>query len=330
MTSEQTPVAAITPSPLARLLNYKYTREMVAVVLLAGAFFWGTRLSPHFLDARYLLDATSLSMEIGIIALGMTFIIISGNIDLSVGSTLTLVACVMGILSTEHGMPLGLALVCGLCLGAFLGFLNGILIAWLRLPSLTVTLGTFALYHGLAQVLLGDHSISKLPTWFIGIDQWHVAGLPVPLIIFLVLAVIFAALLHRTLLGRWTYAIGTNAEASRYSGIAVDRILILLFTLSGALAALGGIIMMSRLSVARYDMANGLELEAITAVVLGGTDIFGGRGTIFGTAVALLLIGILHTGMGLANIQAENQSIVIGLLLIFSIALPNLLQRRRR
>jgi rhamnose transport system permease protein len=303
----------------------------MAVLLLALAFVAGSRLSPFFLDAPYLLNETSLYMETGLIALAMTFIIISGNIDLSVASTLALVAGVTGVLHDHYSVPFGVAAGCGLALGAFLGWVNGLLIAWFRLPSLTVTLGTFALYRGLAQVLLGDQSVSKFPEWFVGIDTRHVGNSPLPLtlVVFLGLAVVAGAVLHRSVFGRWTTALGTNEAACRYSGIAVDRVKITLFTLSGFLSGLAGLLMTSRLTVARHDMGVGLELEVITAVVLGGTDIFGGRGTIFGTVVALFLIGILKSGMGLANIKAENQLVVIGLLLIFSVLLPNLLQKRR-
>lgn len=323
----------VTGSPVSRALEHRFSREFVAVALLVIAFIMGSRLSAQFLDAGYLLNSTSDYIETGIIALGMTFIIISGNIDLSVASTLALVACVTGVLHVEHGLAMGPAAACGLGLGALLGFVNGLLITRLRLPSLTVTLGTFALYRGLSQVLLGDHSVSQFPEWFVGIDSIHLATrppLPAPLLLFLALAIIFGLVLHRTILGRWTYAIGTNAEASRYSGIAVDRVTLVLFTLSGLMAGLSGLIMTSRYGSAKYDIGLGLELDAITAVVLGGTDIFGGRGTMFGTVVTFFLIVILRGGMGLANIKPEQQMLVIGLLLIFSIVLPNLLQRGQR
>ena len=212
------------------------------------------------------------------------------------------------------------------------GGFNGVLITKLKLPSLSVTLGTFALYRGLTQVLLGDHSITDFPDWFTEIDKRYLGPtpIPLPLVIFLACAVVAGLILHRTVLGRWVNAIGTNEPACRYSGIAVDRIKVLLFTASGFMSGIAGLMMASRLTVARYDLGTGLELDVITAVVLGGTDIFGGRGTIFGTAIALFLITFLKAGMGLRNITAEHQLVVIGLLLIFSIVLPNLLQRRTR
>ena len=313
------------------MFSHRLGPELVALFLLALSLVAGARLSPYFLDLTYQLDATSLFIETGLMALAMTFIIVSGNIDLSVASTLALVAGTTGILHVKMGLPFEISALLGLLLGAFLGFFNGILVAWLKLPSLTVTLGTFALYRGLAQVLLGDQSVSNFPDWFVGIDTRHIGNtpIPLPLVIFGVLAVVCGLVLHRTLIGRWSVAIGTNAAASRFAGIAVDRITIALFTFSGLMAGFAGLMMTSRLGVARYDMGTGLELDVITATVLGGTNIFGGRGTIFGTVIAFFLIGLVRNGMGLANIKVENQLVVIGSLLLFSVILPNVLGKRR-
>lgn len=326
----RTRTAAGKRSPLANFAAFRYNREVVVLILLGIAFGVGTKLSPYFMDRDYLLDASSLYMETGLIALAMTFIIISGNIDLSVASTLALVASVTALLHAKAHLPFGAAMFLGLVLGGILGLCNGLMIVRLKLPSLAVTLGTFALYRGLAQILIGDHSVGEFPTWFAGIDYRHILGpIPAPLGIFLIGAFVFGLLLHKHILGRWTVAIGTNAAASRYTGIPNGAVIIGLFTLSGFMAGAAALMMESRLSVARFDMGTGLELDAITAVVLGGTDIFGGRGTIFGTVSALFLIGILKNAMGLANITVEKQLVVVGLLLIFSIVLPNLLQRRK-
>lgn len=305
--------------------------ELGTLVLLVISFWVGSSLSPYFLDARFLFDSTSLYMEVGVAALAMTFVIIAGQIDLSVASAMALVACVTAVLY-RSGLPMVLAVVAGLFLGVCLGFFNGLLVTRLRLPALTVTLGTLALYRGIAQILLGDHSLGKFPDWFIGIDLHYLGStiVPLPLAIFLVLAVALGLVLHRTVFGRWVYSIGTNEPAARYSGIPVDRTKMLIFGLSGLAAAAGGLMMMSRLGVARFDMATGRELDVITAVVLGGTDIFGGRGSILGTVIALFLVGILRTGMGVANIKAENQLTVIGGLLILAIVLSNIAFRKRR
>ncbi|MCL5046305.1 MAG: ABC transporter permease [Actinobacteria bacterium] len=305
--------------------------ELGTLVLLVISFWVGSSLSPYFLDARFLFDSTSLYMEVGVAALAMTFVIIAGQIDLSVASAMALVACVTAVLY-RSGLAMVLTVVAGLFLGVCLGFFNGLLVTRLRLPALTVTLGTLALYRGIAQILLGDHSLGRFPDWFIGIDLHYLGStiVPLPLAIFLVLAVALGLVLHRTVFGRWVYSIGTNELAARYSGIPVDRTKMLIFGLSGLAAAAGGLMMMSRLGVARFDMATGRELDVITAVVLGGTDIFGGRGSILGTVIALFLVGILRTGMGVANIKAENQLTVIGGLLILAIVLSNIAFRKRR
>ncbi|RYX83333.1 ABC transporter permease [bacterium] len=331
MNSSSAPLAPAKVSRGARFSEHPLQREIVALLLLGVAFVVGALLSKQFLDVAYQFDSTSLWIETGFIALTLTFIIVSGQIDLSVASTLALVAGVTGILGTRFGLPFGVACVCGLALGALLGAFNGVLVAYTKLPSLSVTLGTFALYRGLAQVLFGDQSVTGFPDWFVGIDTRHLGPtpIPLPLVLFAVAALGAGFVLHRTILGRWTVSIGLNEAASRYSGIPVQRIQVLLFTMSGLMAAFAGLMMSSRLGVARYDMGMGLELDAITAVVLGGTSIFGGRGTIFGTVIAMFLIGVLRTGMGLANIKVENQLVVIGGLLLFSVVVPNLMARGR-
>jgi rhamnose transport system permease protein len=318
-------------SPLARLVQHPLNRELMALLLLLIAIPVGARLSPYFLDANYLLNATSTYIEAGIMALAMTFVIIAGQIDISVASNMALTGTLLGICYGRLHLPFAVSVLLALLASLLMGLLNGLLVAKAKLPALAVTLGTFALYRGIAQALIGDGSISGFPEAFNGINYRYLAGLvPLPLVIFLLLALVHALILHKTYLGRWVYALGTSEPAARYSGIPVGRSLIGLFLLSGFMAGIGGVMMTSRLTVARFDMGLGGELDAITAVVLGGTDIFGGRGTIFGTVVAFLLMTLVRTGMGLANIKIEKQLVAIGLLLLFSIVLPHLLQATRK
>lgn len=311
-----------------RLLSH---REVITFGLLVVAFFISSRLSPYFLDVHYIFDATSLYVEIGVMALAMTFVIISGNIDLSVASMLAVVAVSFGLVYTRLGVPLPIAIALALLQGSVLGMINGLVVTRFKLPSMIVTVGTLALYRGLGQIFLGDHAVTGFPESFYGLDMRHIGNTPIPcpLVIFLVLAVIFGLILHKTSFGRMVYAVGTNQDAARYSGISVDRVKVICFTLSGLMAALGAIMMTSRLASARYDMANGWELDVITAVVLGGTDINGGKGSILGTVLALFLIGVLRSGMGLANIKIEYQLVVIGSLLILSIIIPGIVNRLR-
>jgi rhamnose transport system permease protein len=310
------------------------TPEAIVVVLLPIALFVGSRLSSVFLDAEYLLDSTSLYAETGVMALAMTFVIASGNIDLSVASNLALTGVVCGKLYAM-GCPMGVVIPMGCVIGAVLGGVNAMLIAGLRLPSLTVTLGTLALYRGLAQVIAGDHSISSFPGWFVGIDYRKAGMVPAPLMILLGLAVAAGLVLHRSVFGRQVYSLGTNEGAARYSGMPVARVRATVFVLSGLSAGVGAMMMLSRLGVARYDLAAGDELSVITAVVLGGTSIFGGRGTMFGTVIALLLLGVIRRAMGVSNMTPDAQLVVTGSLLIAAVLMAqgasrlNMLWRRR-
>ncbi len=306
--------------------------EIVVTMMLLIGFGVSSALSPYFLDADFLFRQALLYMEIGIIALGETYIIISGNLDLSIAGNLAMVACVSAFFHGQVGLPMEYCILIGLGLGTLAGAVNGFFVAVLGLPSLTVTIATMALYRGVAQILLGDHSIQNFPAWFLGIDRRLIPGTPIPapFMIFLVLAVVLALVLHLTVFGRWIYSIGISSKASYYSGIPTRRVKMALFTLSGFLAGFAGLMLDSRLLVARYDHGNGWELQAITAVVLGGVAISGGRGTVFGTVVALFLIAVIQTGMGVANVKVESQLAIIGVLLVASVLLSNALAARKR
>lgn len=318
-----TPEAA---APLAATLRRQFLRwEWLLVALTLAMIVVNTQLSPFFLEPNNLLRTSSDFMEIGIMMLPMVFIIITGNIDLSVASTLGLSASLLGFLHNA-GWNIWVAAAIALLVGALCGLLNGVLIARLGLPSLVVTLGTFSFYRGLAYALLGDEAARGYPEAFTYLGQGRIGDTRVPfaLVLFMALAAVFALVLHRTRFGRYLYAIGNNEAASRYSGAPVRRIKIGIYTLSGFMAALAGLILAARFGSTRPDIGTGLELAVITVVVLGGVSISGGTGTMLGAVLALLLIGITRFGMGLLNLQGQVQNIVIGLLLILSILLPNL------
>jgi rhamnose transport system permease protein len=267
-------------------------------------------------------------MEMGLMMLPMVFIIITGGIDLSVASNLGMCASFMGWLFMA-GANIWVAALAALMLGTLAGFLNGTLVARMKLPALVVTLGTYAFYRGVAYVLLGDQAARGYPPAFTYIGQGKIPGTLVPfsVVLFGVLAVGFGLVLHRTTFGRYLFAMGNNEDTSVYSGVPVARIKIIIFTVSGLMAALAGLVLAARFGSTRPDIGNGLELAVITAAVLGGVDINGGSGTMVGAALSLFLIGLLRFGMGLLNIQGQVQGVVIGLLLILSILLPNVAQR---
>lgn len=302
--------------------------ETLLVIMLLVVSAVNAALSPYFLNVSNLFDMTFNFMERSLIALTMAFIIISGNIDLSVASNLAMSAVLMAV-SHQAGLNIWLATLLGLTIGALGGLINGLLIARVRLPALVATLGTYALYRGVAFVVLGDQAVTRFPAQFTVLGRGYIPGtpVPVPLVLFAVLAAVYGLLLHRTAFGRLVYAFGCNEQACRYSGAAVDRIKIILFVLSGLMSALAGVVLAARFGSVRPNIANGFELEVITAVVLGGVDINGGRGTMPGVILALFLIGVARYGMSLVNVPGQTQTTVIGVLLIVAILLPQLLRR---
>jgi rhamnose transport system permease protein len=303
----------------ARFLRW----EWLLVALIVVVTIINARLSPFFLNGNNLLRTTSDFMEIGIMMLPMVFIIVTGNIDLSIASTLGLSASLMGWLFMG-GWNIWAAAAMALAVSMLAGLLNGFLIARLKLPALVVTIGTLSFYRGLAYTLLGDQAARGYPPSFTYLGQGTLPGTRVPfaLLLFAVLALVFGLVLHKTTFGRYLYAIGNNEPASRYSGVPVDRTKMIVFVLSSMMAALAGFILAARFGSTRPDIGTGLELTVITVTVLGGVSIAGGRGTMVGAVLALLLVGILRFGMGLINLQGQVQDIVIGLLLILSILLP--------
>lgn len=317
-------------SPLARW-------ETLLVALLVAVLAWGTVRSDVFLDGGNFTIATSTFMERAIMALPMTLIIIAGEIDLSVASILGLASAVLGVL-WDAGVPLWLGIPLALLVGAACGLVNGLLVTRLGLPSLVVTLGTFALYRGLAYVVLGgaegQRAISDYPSRFVTFGRGVIPGTVVPwsALIFAALMVIFLVVLHRAWVGRQIYALGLNPEAARFSAVRVARIKLGLYVVSGLLAALAGVLYTARISSSRADNALGFELDVIAAVLLGGVSIFGGRGTLVGVLLSLAVVATLRNVLAITNVGADIQNFAIGGLLILSVLGPNLVRRlpRRR
>jgi rhamnose transport system permease protein len=314
--------------PHRSFIAYFQRWEWMLVALILIVVFVNIQLSPYFLNAQNLSRTSSDFMELGLMMLSMVFIIITGNIDLSVASNLGMSASFMGWLF-NMGVNIWAAALAAICLGTLGGLLNGLLIARLRLPALVVTLGTYAFFRGVAYVLLGDQAARGYPESFTYLGQGKIPGTLIPFSVglFIVMAIIYGLVLHKTKFGRYLYVIGNNEQAARYSGVPVARIKVIIFTLSGFMAGLAALIMAARFGSTRPDIANGLELSVITAAVLGGVDINGGVGTMPGAVLSLLLIGLMRFGMGLLNIQGQVQGIAIGLLLIFSILLPSVVRQ---
>lgn len=329
LVAESEPAAFISEHAPRRSFLSNFLRwEWMLVGLILLDVFINTRLSPFFLDAGNLSRTSSDFMEIGLMMLPMVFIIITGNIDLSVASNMGMSASFMGLLH-NMGINIWIAALAGLLLGTTGGFLNGYLIARVKLPALVVTLGTYAFYRGIAYGFLGDQAARGYPEAFTYFGQGKVfeSLVPFSVVLFIVMAVLFGLILHRTTFGRYLFAIGNNENATFYSGVPVAKIKFMIYTISGFMAALAGLILAARFGSTRPDIGTGLELSVITAVVLGGVDINGGKGTMLGATLSLLLIGLMRFGMGLLNIQGQVQGIVVGLLLVLSILLSGVTQR---
>src|SRR5688572_4910367 len=318
---------AVSESPARARFNV--TQELVLLVALALALAVLSLTAERFMTVGNLLNQGRLMTEVALVALPMTFIIITGGIDLSVGSIMGLTAILLGVFWQNLGLPLAAAVVLAVGVGAFAGFCNGLLITRLRVPPLIATLATLALYRGLAEGISQARSVRGYPEWFFLLGQGEVLGVPTQLWILLVAIVIFWVLLSRTTFGRSIYAIGHNETAARYSAIKVDRIKLIIYTLSGLMSGLAGVIFVSRVSTTRSDMGTGLELDVIAAVVLGGTSIFGGVGTIAGTVLGFTLIQLLKNGLALTGVKGDATIVVIGTVLILSILITNFLQHRR-
>jgi rhamnose transport system permease protein len=310
------------------------TREMAIIALLAIVAVVASIAVRGFgqpITLTYLLLDV---MPILLIALPMTLIIITGEIDLSVASIVGLASVLTGVL-TRAGVPFEVAAIAAIIVGAVGGALNGFLVTVVGLPSLAVTIGTLALYRGLAIGLLGTTAVTDFPEFWTDLAQARVGNtnIPVVLFLFLVLLVVFTVLLHFTPFGRGIYAIGLASEAARFSGVRVERTKLILFVLSGTVSALAGIYYTLRYGNARGDNATGLELQVIAAVLLGGVSIFGGRGAIHGVIAGVLLIGVLASALRFANVTSDVINIITGVLLVLSVVASSFLawlRKRRR
>jgi rhamnose transport system permease protein len=307
------------PTTLRRAMRWE---TGLAVVVVAIALF-GVAVSPQFLTSSNLFNLGVTSGEVAIIALPMTLIIISGEIDLSVASMLGMSSALLGYLWARHWPMLAIFVMVAL-LGAAAGLFNGVMVTRVGLPSLAVTIGTLALYRGIALIILGSNTISSFPAPYSTIGVLGVANtnLPWNVAIFAVLAVIFGVVLHFTATGRSIYAMGASPEAALYAGIRVKRIKLLLFVTSGVVCALAGVLWTFRLSTAVQNNGIGMELTVVAIVLLAGVSIFGGKGSIIGVVLAVLAFAGLQNALLLTNFNQEATGIVTGGLLLISVFVP--------
>ncbi|MGR9154134.1 ABC transporter permease [Rhizobium leguminosarum] len=311
-------------TPLRRILaSWEVLLFAVAVLI----FIFNSLASPYFLDAWNLSDATFNFTEKAMIAFAMALLVISGEIDLSVAAIIALASTAMGA-AAQVGIGTPGLVAIGIGTGLACGIFNGVLVSVLKLPSIVVTIGTMSLFRGISYIVLGDQAYGKYPADFAYFGQGYVVWVfSFEFVLFIVLAILFAILLHATNFGRQVYAIGNNDFAARFSGIPVERVKFILFLLTGVMSGVAAVCLTSRLGSTRPSIAQGWELEVVTMVVLGGISILGGSGTIVGVVIAAFVMGLVTFGLGLLNVPGIVMSIFIGLLLIITIAIPIIARR---
>jgi ribose/xylose/arabinose/galactoside ABC-type transport system permease subunit len=307
--------------------------ESILLLVLILEWFYFKSVGRRFASYDNTCDILRHSVEIGLLALVMTPIILTGGIDLSVGSLLGLCAILFGKLWRDAHIPIPFAIILTLCIGALAGGLNATLITLLRLPPLIVTLGTYSLFRGLAEAIThGVDTFTNFPSWFLFLGQERFLGIPAQAPIFLIVLIAIWLLVHQTTFGRSFRAIGFSPDGARYAGIPVERRIGLAYVLAGFVAALAAIIYTARLGQAKADAGTGYELYAITAVVLGGTSIFGGIGSVHGTILGVAAIAVLSNGLVHARQPREVAGILTGVLLLLALtasALPKILTTLR-
>lgn len=292
------------------------------ILPLAGLLVVSTMMalaSPNFLSVDNLLNVLRQVSIVGILAVGMTFVILTGGIDLSVGAVMAFVGTISSGLIVNSGLPAELALALGLLLGLGIGLANGLLVAWGRMPSIIVTLATMGMARGLALIYSGGYPISGIPSWMSWFGIGRIGIVPVPVIVMLVIYAVAWLVLERTAFGRHVYAIGGNETAARLSGVKTHMVKLAVYGISGLTAALAAVVLTGRLMSGQPNAGNGFELDAIAAVVLGGTAISGGRGLIIGTLIGAVLLGILNNGLNLMGINPYLQDVIKGAIILLAI-----------
>jgi len=303
-----------------------FTWESILVIIFILVNIMNACISPKYLSVPGLFTATSSFLEKAFIVLPMACILIMGDIDISVGSTVALSAVFMAM-SYNAGVPMGVAILICLLTGTVCGFMNGMILArFTELPPMIVTLATQIIYRGIAEICLGDQASGGLTkvAWFSNLYWGSLGPVPYMFIVFVILAVFMGLLIHKTTFGHYLYAIGSNRVTAQYSGIGVQRIRCIVFTMTGTFCAITAIFLAARMGSTRSNIAVGYEMEAISMVVLGGISTAGGKGRFPGAIIAIFIIGFLRYGLGLINVSSQVMLVIIGGLLVLAVMLPKL------
>jgi rhamnose transport system permease protein len=306
------------------LRTFFFKWEWLLVLIFVGVNVLNGSLSPYYLDLGNLVGSTNAFLDMAFLVLPMTFVIILGDIDISVASTVALSAVVMAV-TFNAGMPMPLAMLLCLVVATLCGLVNGLLLVKFKeLSAVIVTLATMIIYRGIAYVILEDQASGRFPAWFSFLGWGSIGPIPFILIAFALCALGFGLVLHKTSFGRRVFAMGNNLTAARYSGIKTGSVKVAVFALTGLMAGFTALFLTSRMGSTRPNVAQGYELAVIAMVVLGGVSTSGGSGRIAGPILAVFIIGYLTYGLGLINVKANVLLIIIGSLLILSVLVLNL------
>ncbi len=306
-----------------KLADFLLRWESMLFLIFIFVFAGNSLLSPYFLDPVNLFDTTFNFMEKAVMSLPMMFVILLGDIDISVSSIISLSSLFMGMASAGGADTLTIVAI-GLGVGLIAGLFNGLLITKLAIPSIAVTLGSSSLFRGIANAVLGDQAYTKYPASFAYFGQGYLGKSLVPfeLLVFLVAAVFCGVVLNKTVYGRHVYAVGNNKTAARFSGVPVDKVRMIAFAASGLAAGIAAVMLTSRIGSTRPNIASGWDTDVITIVVLGGIAITGGKGNIAGVIISNFLLGYMKFGMGVLNVPGKVMNIITGVLLVVAILLP--------
>ncbi len=302
-------------------------QKLLPFLSLIGLFIFLSIASPYFLTATNLASVVRQTAVINIMALGMTLVIVSGGIDLSVGAILAFAGTV-GTMAMASGMPVSVGIAVGLLCGLAWGLVNGVLTTSLKIPPFIVTLGTLGIVRGLTLIISGGLPVVGLPRELAFLGEGTIGGVPFVLVVLLGCALLTYVILHSTKLGRYTYAIGSNQDAAVYAGIPVSKYTVAVYAFAGMLTGLAGMIEASRLMTGQPTAGQGYELQVIAAVVIGGGSLTGGEGSVVGTLIGAFIMGLLSNGSDLLGINPYLQQAIIGAIIILAVALDEARKRR--
>lgn len=315
-------------------MNYKINfknkiNEYAIYVILVLLFLFFSMVAPSFINANNLINVVRQISMLGIASVGMTFALLVGGIDLSIGSQMSMVAVICSIMMTKYNINPFIACIICIILTSIVGFFNGIIISKIKMPPLIVTLSTMIIIEGVAFIISKGIPIFGFPQGFSILGQGYIGIIPIPVIIMIVVLIIGAVVLNKTYIGRYFYSIGGNEEASRLSGIDVDKIKMLAYILSGLFAGIAGVILLSRTNSGQPTMGKGFEFDVLTAVVLGGVSVNGGVGKISNVISGILIIGVLNNGLVLMGVNTYIQSVIKGVVLLIAVAF-DFIQRNKK